>query len=73
MKHGAFSLIQKEMTKFAMKTANIPVTQESSHVKITNEDNASDPLKPLLIHSTRPSSQPSLLCGHTEVIMWSSV
>jgi hypothetical protein len=25
-------------TKFAMEIANIPVTQESSHVEITNED-----------------------------------
>jgi len=27
------------MTKFVMETANIPMTQESLHVRITNEDN----------------------------------
>jgi hypothetical protein len=26
--------------KFAMQTVNIPMTQESSHIKITNQDNA---------------------------------
>jgi hypothetical protein len=31
---------QRQMTKSAMETSNIPMTQESSHVKITNEDNA---------------------------------
>jgi hypothetical protein len=28
------------MTELAMETANIPMTQESLRVKITNEDNA---------------------------------
>jgi hypothetical protein len=27
------------MTKFEMETTNTPMTQESLHVKITNEDN----------------------------------
>jgi len=31
---------QKQMTKFAMETANIPTIQESLHVKIINEVNA---------------------------------
>jgi hypothetical protein len=39
-KHGAFNMMLKEKTKLAMKTSNIPTTQESSHVKITNEYNA---------------------------------
>jgi len=30
----------KQTTKFARETANVPTTQESLHVKITNEDNA---------------------------------
>jgi len=29
-----------QTTKFATETADIPTTQESSHVEITNEDNA---------------------------------
>jgi len=37
MKHDAFNMIP---TKSAMETADIPMTQESSHVEITNEDNA---------------------------------
>jgi hypothetical protein len=45
------------MTKFAVETANIPMTQESLHVKITNED--------MLFHK---ASQPSLLCGNTETV-----
>jgi hypothetical protein len=40
MKHSYFSIIPKQMTKFAVERANIPLTQESLHVKITNEDNA---------------------------------
>jgi len=30
-------MIMKENTKFATETANIPTTQERSHIKITNE------------------------------------
>jgi hypothetical protein len=37
MKHGVISL--KQMTQFAMETATIPTTQESSHVEITDEEN----------------------------------
>jgi hypothetical protein len=29
---------QKQMTKFEMETADVPMTQESSHVEITNEN-----------------------------------
>jgi len=44
-------------------------------VNITNEDNAHHYLQyqgycSLLIHSTRPNSQPSLLCGSSEVVKW---
>jgi len=61
------------MTKFAMETADIPTTQEISHVKITNEDNAYHFLQyqgycSLLIHFTRPNSQQSL-CGNTKEVM----
>jgi hypothetical protein len=31
---------RKQMTMFELETANIPTTQESSHSKITHEDNA---------------------------------
>jgi hypothetical protein len=54
------------MTKFAMETSDIPTTQERSHVKITNEDGACH--GSLSIHSTRPNSQPSLLCGNIEAV-----
>jgi hypothetical protein len=37
MKYSAFNMIMKENTKFATETANIPTTQERSHIKITNE------------------------------------
>jgi hypothetical protein len=40
MKHGAFNMIQKQMTKFSLETANIPMIQESLHVEITTEENA---------------------------------
>jgi hypothetical protein len=63
---------QRQTTKFAMEMANIPVTQENSHVKITNEGNAHhfqyQGYCLLCIHSTRPKGQPSLLCGNTEAV-----
>jgi len=64
------------MTKFAVETADIPTTQESSHVEITHEDNAHHFLWDqgyctLLNHFTRPYSQPSLLYGNIEAVMWS--
>jgi hypothetical protein len=67
---------QKQTTQSAMETADIPMTQKSSHVEITNEDNAHHFLGyegycSLWIHSTRPNSQPSLLCGNTEAVTWS--
>jgi hypothetical protein len=34
------SVWPQKPTKFSLETANIPMTQESLHVKITNEDNA---------------------------------
>jgi len=34
------SIPQKQAKKFALETANIPTTQESSHVEVTNEDSA---------------------------------
>jgi hypothetical protein len=45
------------------------------HVEITNEDNPHHLLQckghcSLWIHSTRPNSQPRLLCGNTEVVSW---
>jgi hypothetical protein len=40
MKHGVINMILKANNKvFAMETADIPTTQESLHVKITNEYN----------------------------------
>jgi hypothetical protein len=33
-------LSQEQMTKFAMETANIPMTHEGSYTETTNEDNA---------------------------------
>jgi hypothetical protein len=37
--HGAFNMIlQENKKKIAMVTVDIPTTQESLHVKITNED-----------------------------------
>jgi hypothetical protein len=66
---------QKQMTKFAMETAN---TQESLHAEITNEDNAQHFLWyqeycSLSIHSIRSNSQPSLLCGNTTEVMWTDL
>jgi len=40
MKHGAFNVIPKANDKFATGKSDIHTTQESSHVEITNEDNA---------------------------------
>jgi hypothetical protein len=61
------------MGKFPMETANIPTTQESSYIEITNEENANHFLRYqgsclLQIISTRPNSQLSLLCGNTEAV-----
>jgi hypothetical protein len=47
--------------------------EEISHVDITNEDSDHHFVQyqgycSLLIHSTRPNSQPSLLGGNTEVV-----
>jgi len=57
----------QQTTKLAMETTDIPPTQGSSHVGITNEDSALHILRyqghcTLWIHFTRPYSQPSLLC-----------
>jgi hypothetical protein len=65
----------KQTTKFAMETANISTMQET-YIKITNEDIAHHFLwyqeySSMQIHSTRPNNQPSLLCGNTEVVIWS--
>jgi hypothetical protein len=62
---------QKQMMKFTMESAYIPMTQESLHVEITNEDNAHHFLSyqgycSLCIHFTRPDSQINLLYGNTE-------
>jgi hypothetical protein len=62
------------MIKFAVETANIPMTQESSHVEITNENNAHHFLRSILmllfaLNSFHKVSQPSLLHGNTEVVM----
>jgi len=68
---------QKQMTKFAMETANISTTQESLHVQIINEDIAHhflliSRIMLCLNYSTRANSQPSLLCKNIEAVMWSS-
>jgi hypothetical protein len=39
MKHGAFDMIPKADARFALETAHILMTQKSSHVETTNEDN----------------------------------
>jgi hypothetical protein len=62
----------KHLTKFATETAVISMTQGSLHVEIANEDIAHNffqyqGYRSLLIYSTRPDSQPSLLCGNTHV------
>jgi len=49
------------MTKFSMETVNIPMTQDSLHVEITDENNAHHFLRyqgywSLWIHPTRPNS-----------------
>jgi hypothetical protein len=56
------------MTKFAMETADIPMTQQSLHVEITNEGNAHHffNIKGTL-NSLHKASQSSL-CGNTEVV-----
>jgi len=42
MKYGAFNMMLKANSKVPMETVNIPVTQESLPIKITNEDNTYD-------------------------------
>jgi hypothetical protein len=66
---------RKQTAKFAMETAHIHTTRESSHVEITNEDTAHHFLRyqgycSLWIHFTRPNSQPRLLCENTEAVIW---
>jgi hypothetical protein len=39
MKHCAINMIPKANENFPMETADIPTTQQSSHVEITNEYN----------------------------------
>jgi hypothetical protein len=42
-KHGALNMIPKANNEVCignLETADIPMTQQSSHVEITNEDNA---------------------------------
>jgi hypothetical protein len=51
MKHGAFSMIPKTDNKISKETADIPMTQESSHIKMINGDNAHHWLFPLQILS----------------------
>jgi hypothetical protein len=34
------NMIRKQTTNFAIETAGIPTTQESSHVEVRDEDNA---------------------------------
>jgi len=56
----------KQTTKFARETPDIPMIQESSHIKLTNKDNAHHCLQyqgywSLWIHPTRPNSQPKSL------------
>jgi hypothetical protein len=40
IRHGALNMILKANNKVCNETADIPMTQESLHVKITNEDSA---------------------------------
>jgi hypothetical protein len=40
IKDGSFNMIRKAKDKVCNETADTPTTQESSHVKITNEENA---------------------------------
>jgi hypothetical protein len=57
-----------------METANVPMAQESMHVKITDEAMLitffDTPMVLLiLIHSTRPNSQPQLLYRSNGTVM----
>jgi hypothetical protein len=56
---------QKQTTEFSLETAHIPTIRGSSHVEITNEENAHHFLR-YQVHSTRPS----LLWGNTEAVTW---
>jgi len=49
-----------------MEVADIPMTQETLRVKITNESLISRVL--FTLNSFHKASQPSLLCGNTEVV-----
>jgi hypothetical protein len=62
MKRDAYSMMLKANDRFCnANSRHIPITHKSSHVEITNEDNAitffdiSDYFS-LLIHSTKPNS-----------------
>jgi len=56
-----------------METLGIPTIQGTSHFESTNEDGAHNFLRyrGYCFHSTRPNSQPTLLCGNTEAVTWS--
>jgi len=76
MKHGVFNMIPNANNKVCDGNSWHPTAQESLHVEIINDDNAHHFLQyqgyySLLIHSTRPNSLSSLLCGNIEAVMWS--
>jgi len=52
---------KSKKTKFAMKTANILTTQDSLHVKITNEDNSSIPRVLFTLNSFHKAKRSSKL------------
>jgi hypothetical protein len=68
-------LMREKLWKIQVFLSGIPISQESLHVEITDEDNTHHFLRcqgycSLWAHSTRPNSQPNLLCGNFEAITW---
>jgi hypothetical protein len=73
MKHGAFNMIPKANDKVCSGNSPLPHNPKIPHVDIKNEDNVDHLLQYqgyyiLLINSTRPNGEPSLLCGNMEAV-----
>jgi hypothetical protein len=75
MKRGVFNMTRKANGK-AVDNNDISKRQRSSYDEITNEENSNHFLPyqrycTFLIRSTRPNSQPGLLCRDTDDVKWS--
>jgi hypothetical protein len=71
MKHGAFNMILEAHDKVCNGNRCIPMTQESLHDRITNEDNAHnfDIKSTVHFEFIPPGQSTSLLYGNSEVVV----